>query len=64
MLAPCRFRHLVVVGGDVRREGEVLDESARLSLGRIRRAEHPPLRRLQRARTAHLARLLKLRHDA
>ena len=38
-------------------EGKVLDQTARLALGRVRRAEHPPLRRLQRARTAHLVRV-------
>mmetsp|Transcript_34960 Transcript_34960/g.87209 ORF Transcript_34960/g.87209 Transcript_34960/m.87209 type:complete len:662 (-) Transcript_34960:1408-3393(-) len=55
---------LVVVRRHVRCERQVLDQAARLPLGRVRRAEHAPLRRLQRARSGDFARLLELGHDA
>mmetsp|Transcript_57798 Transcript_57798/g.152058 ORF Transcript_57798/g.152058 Transcript_57798/m.152058 type:complete len:514 (+) Transcript_57798:764-2305(+) len=45
----------------VREQGEVLHQAALLALGGVRRTEHAPLRRLQRARPGHLAALLELR---
>lgn len=51
---------LLRVGGDVSHERKILDETARLSLGRVRRTQHAPLRRLQRTRSGHFACLLEL----
>jgi hypothetical protein len=59
-----RDRRLLVVRRHVRGERKVFDEPARLALGRVGRAEHAPLRGLERARARDLARLLELRHDA
>ena len=55
---------LLVVRGDVRHERQVLDQAAALALGRVRRAQHAPLARLQRARAGNLARFFKLARDA
>ena len=41
--------------GDVREEREVLDQPDRLALGRLRRADHPPVRVVQLARLGALA---------
>mmetsp|Transcript_21892 Transcript_21892/g.64605 ORF Transcript_21892/g.64605 Transcript_21892/m.64605 type:complete len:346 (-) Transcript_21892:2315-3352(-) len=57
-------RSSILVGGDVRQQREVLDKSARLPLGRISGAEHPPLTRLEGAGSRHLSRLLELGVDA
>ena len=51
---------LLVVRGDVRHEREVFHEPARLPLRGVARAEHAPLRRLQRARAGDFPRLFKL----
>ena len=56
-------RLLLDIRRDVGHEGEVLDESARLSFGGITRAEDTPLTRLERTRTRDLPRLLELRRD-
>mmetsp|Transcript_3878 Transcript_3878/g.13448 ORF Transcript_3878/g.13448 Transcript_3878/m.13448 type:complete len:241 (+) Transcript_3878:1468-2190(+) len=53
-------RLLLVVRGDVRHEREVFHEPARLPLRGVARAEHAPLRRLQRARAGDFPRLFKL----
>mmetsp|Transcript_44537 Transcript_44537/g.140517 ORF Transcript_44537/g.140517 Transcript_44537/m.140517 type:complete len:346 (+) Transcript_44537:1814-2851(+) len=53
-------RKLVVISRDVRHERQVLDKAARFSLGRVSRAQHPPLRGLQGAGPADLSRLLEL----
>mmetsp|Transcript_30056 Transcript_30056/g.71521 ORF Transcript_30056/g.71521 Transcript_30056/m.71521 type:complete len:277 (-) Transcript_30056:371-1201(-) len=50
----------LLVRRDVRQEGEVLDEPARLPLGRVGGAEHAPLARLEGAGARDLARLLEL----
>jgi len=55
---------LLVVRRHVRGERQVLDQAARLALGRIGGAEHTPLAGLERARARDLARLFELRHDA
>ena len=57
-------RLLLVVRGDVRHEGEVFHEAARLPLRGVARAQHPPLARLQRPGARDFARLLKLARDA
>lgn len=55
---------LVNIGRDVGHEGEVLDEATGFSLGRVARAQHAPLARLERTRSTDLARLLELGRDA
>ena len=55
---------LFYFGRDVRHQGQVLDQTTSFTFRRIRRAHHPPLRRLQRTGAAHLARFFKLRVDA
>ena len=57
-------RNLLDIGRDVGHEREVLHESARLPLGRVARAQHAPLTRLERSRSRDLSRLLELGRDA
>ena len=51
---------LLAVGGDVGHECQIFDQTARLTFGRVRGTQHAPLRRLQRTRSRHFARFLKL----
>ena len=52
------------IGRDVSHEGEILDQSARFSFGRIGRTKHTPLRGLQSSWTGNLSRLFELRRDS
>ena len=54
-------RPLLHIRRDVRHKRQILDQTTRLSLGRIARTEHAPLTRLQGSRAADLSRLFKLR---
>ena len=45
-------------------ERQILDEATGLSLGRITRAQHAPLTRLEGPRAGHFARLFKLGRNA
>mmetsp|Transcript_69081 Transcript_69081/g.195815 ORF Transcript_69081/g.195815 Transcript_69081/m.195815 type:complete len:210 (-) Transcript_69081:862-1491(-) len=54
-------RRLALACGDVRQQRQVLDEAALLALGCVRRAQHAPLRRLQRAWASDLHGLANLR---
>lgn len=47
-------RSLLIVRGHMRHQRQVLDQAAALALWRVRRAQHAPLARLQRARARHL----------
>mmetsp|Transcript_82902 Transcript_82902/g.243053 ORF Transcript_82902/g.243053 Transcript_82902/m.243053 type:complete len:586 (+) Transcript_82902:1742-3499(+) len=55
---------LVLAGGHVGQQREVLHEAALLALRGVRGAEHAPLRGLQGARAGHLAALLEVRAHA
>lgn len=57
-------RLFVLVGGDVREDGERLDQTALLSFGRVAGTHHAELRRLQGSRSADLLRLLHVRANA
>ena len=57
-------RLLVLVGCDVREDGERLHQTALLSFGRVAGTHHAKLRRLQGARSANLLCLLHVRADA